>query len=129
MWGPLGPTASVPSPLSLSLLGFTKAWFEAGISASQRGYLEKGFLSGMGAYLQNQLQMGAGLPMNAIEKGEITTLRKANVAIAELKTRSSLTRFRLSLCGARYLQEKSRTGISKVLADKVEHFTADMQKF
>ena len=57
--------------LALSLLGFSKAWAEAALSASARGFLKDGCCAGMGAYLQNQLQMGAGMPMNAIEKGEM----------------------------------------------------------
>ena len=57
--------------LALSLLGFSKAWTEAALSASARGFLQDGCCAGMGAYLQNQLQMGAGMPMNAIEKGEV----------------------------------------------------------
>ena len=57
--------------LALSLLGFSKAWAEAVLSASARGFLQDGCCAGMGSYLQNQVQMGAGMPMNAIEKGEM----------------------------------------------------------
>ena len=56
--------------LALSLLGFSKAWAEAVLSASARGFLQDGCCTGMGL-LQNQVQMGAGMPMNAIEKGEM----------------------------------------------------------
>ena len=58
--------------LALSLLGVTKAWVEHTMSANNRGYLaKKGCVAGMGEYLLDQGRMGAGLPMDAIEKGEM----------------------------------------------------------
>lgn len=58
--------------LTLSLLGFSKVWFENYMTAKNRSYLADDCLTGMRTYLQDQLQMGAGLPMNAIESGQTT---------------------------------------------------------
>ena len=58
--------------LTLSLLAFFKSWTENILSARSRGYLKNECSSGMLAYLKDQLRMGAGLPMNAIESGQIT---------------------------------------------------------
>ena len=65
--------------LALSLLAFTKAWLEHFTHARDRGYFmmdadndgkKDGCCGGLAHYLQDQVQMGAGLPMDAIESGE-----------------------------------------------------------
>ena len=57
--------------LALSILAFSKSWYEHIKAARERGYFNGGEIpSGMASYLRDQLQMGAGLPMNAIESGE-----------------------------------------------------------
>ena len=98
--------------LALSLLAFTKAWLEHFTHARDRGYFmmdadndgdNDGCCGGLAHYLQDQVQMGAGLPMDAIESGETkewkspfkptsaaqievlcTALVKPTVAMAEL---------------------------------------------
>ena len=61
--------------LNLTLLSLTKSWLENYQNASKRGYLKRAkdgsCVSGMLVYLGDQLQMGRGIPMDAIERGDV----------------------------------------------------------